>query len=44
MEFIYLFIGIKKIWGFGDNTKAAIKKREEQEKLLDKKDENSGQN
>ena len=41
---IYNEILVIKFWGFGDNTKAAIKKREEQEKLLDKKDENSGQN
>ena len=37
---IYNEILVIKFWGFGDNTKAAIKKREEEEKLLERKDEN----
>ena len=34
---IYNEILVLKFWGFADNTKAAIKKREEEEKLLGKK-------
>ena len=37
---IYNEILVIKFWGFGDNTKAAIKKREEEEKLLERKDDN----
>ena len=36
---IYNEILVLKFWGFGDNTKAAIKKREEEEKLLEQKNE-----
>ena len=36
---IYNEILIIKYWGFADNTKAAIKKREEEEKLLGKKND-----
>ena len=35
-SFIYNEILVLHFWGFGDNTKAEIKKREEQEKLLEK--------
>ena len=41
---IYNEILVLKCWGFGDNTKAAIRKREEQEKLIESKDDNSEQN
>ena len=41
---IYNEILVLKCWGFGDNTKAAIRKREEQEKLIKSKDDNSEQN
>ena len=34
---IYNEILVIKFWGFADNTKAAIKKREEEEKLLGNK-------
>ena len=37
---IYNEILVLKFWGFADNTKAAIKKRAEEEKLLERKDEN----
>ena len=37
---IYNEILVIKFWGFADNTKAAIKKREEEEKLLERKTEN----
>ena len=36
---IYNEILVIKYWGFADNTKAAIKKREEEEKLLGKKND-----
>ena len=36
---IYNEILVIKYWGFDDNTKAAIKKREEEEKLLGKKND-----
>ena len=36
---IYNEILVLKFWGFADNTKAAIKKREEEEKLLEQKNE-----
>ena len=36
---IYNEILVLKFWGFADNTKAAIKKREEEEKLLERKNE-----
>ena len=38
---IYNEILVLKCWGFGDNTKAAIRKREEQEKLIESKDDKS---
>ena len=37
---IYNEILVIKFWGFADNTKAAIKKRQEEEKLLEKKEDN----
>ena len=41
---IYNEILVLKCWGFGDNTKAAIRKREEQEKLIESKDDKSEPN
>ena len=38
---IYNEILVLKFWGFADNTKAAIKKREEEQKLLDEQNEES---